>query len=126
MFEKATRALRLNLKRYDELYEVFNELDSVSKDDLRDFDNKLIFNVKNADGFIEFDEWLADTEEIYGELSDDEVEQMKHAFRAVDDDGDDLISYDELETYFNSWTDGDIIRDLFQMFDIVCIIILLR
>ena len=87
---------------------------------------KLIFNVKNADGFIEFDEWLADTEEIYGELSDDEVEQMKHAFRAVDDDGDDLISYDELETYFNSWTDGDIIRDLFQMFDIVCIIILLR
>ena len=126
MFEKATRALRLNLKRYDELYEVFNELDSVSKDDLRDFDNKLIFNVKNADGFIEFDEWLADTEEIYGELSDDEVEQMKHAFRAVDDDGDDLISYDELETYFNSWTDGDIIRDLFQMFDIVCIKILLR
>ena len=69
---------------------------------------------------------MADTEEIYGELSDDEVEQMKHAFRAVDDDGDDLISYDELETYFNSWTDGDIIRDLFQMFDIVCIIILLR
>ena len=126
MFEKATRALRLNLKRYDELYEVFNELDSVSKDDLGDFDNKLIFNVKNADGFIEFDEWLADTEEIYGELSDDEVEQMKHAFRAVDDDGDDLISYDELETYFNSWTDGDIIRDLYEMFDMVCIKVLLR
>ena len=43
MFEKATRALRLNLKRYDELYEVFNELDSVSKDDLRDFDTNINF-----------------------------------------------------------------------------------